>query len=375
MMKILLICTLSLIAGPVGCSDVKGYSGGSVIIISNLKWDSRHSKYVCKVGKEACRDLIHFNTKEDHVIVERFMLYSNTKGYMTVFIRQLKLQDAGTYRIGVETGKSTDVNLAVVNDSCCSGPKIINACLGQNTSIICNYPAVYERNSMHIIKLDNNSVIKHILNTQTKPQNGRFSVSDDRSAKVLSVNVSDMREADDGVYLCGVYIGEGSVLFYSFFTEIQLHIPAIHMMTSAAPKEIPSDAECFSFFVIIGVCVCVALLLIGGFALMIFKLRHKRTHDSTPSSTDNEEASSDYENDLDNLPPYENLNSVMRLNHQNLHSITSQSDSTYQTLDPRTNQADSGYTSLTYTTDQSYSHYQCLNPRTQTNSVYHTLYS
>lgn len=67
------------------------------------------------MGKEACRDLIHFNTKEDYVIVERFMLYSNTKGYMTVFIRQLKLQDAGTYRIGVGTGKSTDVNLAVVN--------------------------------------------------------------------------------------------------------------------------------------------------------------------------------------------------------------------------------------------------------------------
>ncbi|KAF4077989.1 hypothetical protein AMELA_G00194210 [Ameiurus melas] len=266
------------------------------------------------------------------------MLYSNTKGYMTVFIRQLKLQDAGTYRMGLRTGNSTDVNLEVVHDSCCSGPKIINTCLGENTSIICNYPAVYERN--------------------------------------YNVNVSDVREADNGVYLCGVYIGDGSVLFYSYFTEIQLHIPAIYMMTSAPPKEIPSDAECFrSSVIIICVCVCVALLLIGGFSLMIFKLRHKRTHDSTPSSTDNEEASSVYENDLDNLPPYENVNSVMRLNHQNQHSFRSQSDSTYQTLDPRTNQADSGYTSLTYTTDQSYSHYQRLDPRTQTNSVYHTLYS
>lgn len=84
---------------------------------------------------------------------------------------------------------------------------------------------MYERNYIHINKLDNNRVIKHILNTQTKPQNGRFSISNDTSAKVLSVNVSEVREADDGVYLCGVYIGEGSVPFYSYFTEIQLHIP------------------------------------------------------------------------------------------------------------------------------------------------------
>lgn len=77
---------------------------------------------------------------------------------------------------------------------------------------------------MHINKLDNNRVIKHILNTQTKPQNGRFSISNDTSAKVLSVNVSEVREADDGVYLCGAYIGERSVQYFSFFTEIQLHV-------------------------------------------------------------------------------------------------------------------------------------------------------
>lgn len=98
----------------------------------------------------------------------------------------------------------------------------MNAYQGQNTTIICNYPAVYEKNNKHIIKIDKDSVIKHIL--EINSQNGRFSVSDDRSAKVLIVNIGDVREADDGVYLCGAYIGERSVQYFSFFTEIQLHV-------------------------------------------------------------------------------------------------------------------------------------------------------
>lgn len=101
--------------GPVGCTDVTGYSGGSIIIISNVKWDSSPHKYVQKEGKRDYTDIIRFNSKEDHVTVERFQLYSNPKGYMTVFIRKLKPQDGGMYRMGVETGKRTVVHLTVVN--------------------------------------------------------------------------------------------------------------------------------------------------------------------------------------------------------------------------------------------------------------------
>ncbi|MCI4387230.1 hypothetical protein PGIGA_G00071660 [Pangasianodon gigas] len=117
------------------------------------------------------------------------------------------------------------------------------------------------------------------------------------SAKVLSVNISDVREADEVSYLFGVWNGAGSVRYYSYFTEMYLHVTglsttiqpvkATFMMTSAALKEIPS-AVYFSSSVtiinIISVCVCVTLLLIGGFAL-IYKLRHKRTQGSASFST------------------------------------------------------------------------------------------
>lgn len=99
----------------------------------------------------------------------------------------------------------------------------MNSDQGQQTNIICNYPAEYERNYKYFMKLGNDS-IESILNTGTQSQKGRFSISDDRSAKVLSVNISDVREADEGVYYCGAADTVGSVQYYSDFTRIQLHV-------------------------------------------------------------------------------------------------------------------------------------------------------
>ncbi|XP_058265645.1 uncharacterized protein LOC131365798 isoform X1 [Hemibagrus wyckioides] len=378
MMKSLLIFTLSLISGPVGCV-VTGYTGGSIIIISDLKWDFRYIRYICKKERTSCTDIIRTDTTKNSVQEGRFMLYENTGGFVTVLIRGLEPQDAGTYRMGVGSWLSTDVTLTATNDSCCPGPKTMHAFPGQNISIISNYPAVYDRHYKYIMKLDNGSVLNDIVDTHTQSQNNRFSISDDRNAKVLGLSISNVTEADDGVYLCGVFNRMNSVEYFSFFTEIQLHVRAKSWTEissdrknfTEAPIEISSESAYFShsniiIIIIISVCVCVTLLLTGGFTLlMIYKLRQKGTQGSRPSSQDNGHASSVYENDLPNLPPYENLNMKMRSNHQNLDSSTNQSDSTYQTLDPLTNQSDSGYMSLSNTTDQSHSHYQCLNPRTQ----------
>ncbi|KAF5888461.1 polymeric immunoglobulin receptor-like, partial [Clarias magur] len=288
LVKILLIFTLYLISGPVGCVDVIGYSGGSVIIISNLKVYSEKSKYICKVEKGECTGIRNTTTAKNHIQEEKFKLYENTHRFLTVFIRKLKPQDAGTYTMGVGTWK-TDVNLKVVNDSCCEGPKITNAFLGQNTTFICNYPGEYERHYKYIKKIDNDSVVEVILDTSKKTKNGRFSFSDDRRAKVLSVNISDVSEADDGFYLCGVYKDVFPIRYYSYFSEVQLQVTDNHHLHDA-PTEISSHEvhSSPSHVVIISVCVCVALLLFGGFALMIYKQRQKTILGSTPSSQGNE---------------------------------------------------------------------------------------
>ncbi|XP_053500111.1 uncharacterized protein LOC128619744 isoform X1 [Ictalurus furcatus] len=321
-MKILLIFILYLISGPVDCSDVIGYSGGSVTMISNINWYTSNSKYICKVKENDCIDIIRAETKRHQTQEGRFFLYSNTNNLFLVLIRKLKPQDAGTYRFGLENQSNATVNLKVVNDSCCAGTKLKTAYVGQNITITCNYPGEYERNIKYVTKLDDDMNIARVLDTETKLQNGRFSISDDKSAKVLRVNLSDVREADGVFYLFGVWNKDGSVGYYSYCTEIQLHVTGTiglstsiqpttttgtDMTTSAALTETPS-AVCFSSSaIIIGVCVCVALLLIGGFALMIYKLRLKRTQDYTPSSKckDNKPVTSDHNTDSANL--YENF--------------------------------------------------------------------
>ncbi|KAI5095586.1 polymeric immunoglobulin receptor-like, partial [Silurus meridionalis] len=101
-MKILFIFTLYLISGPVNCSDVIAYSGGNVIISSNINWEANDCKYICKVKKNACSDIIRAETKRKNVQDGRFKLYSNKdKNNICVLIRKLKPQDAGTYRFGI----------------------------------------------------------------------------------------------------------------------------------------------------------------------------------------------------------------------------------------------------------------------------------
>ncbi|XP_037399250.1 uncharacterized protein LOC119264708 [Pygocentrus nattereri] len=195
----------------------------------------------------------------------------------------------------------------------------------------------------------------------------------DRRSKVLSVRISDVREDDGGVYFCGAGIGTTSVIYSSFFTEIQLQVygPTTTMKPSTAstttsprrtsttasyrsPTRAPpttasnrststgksavTDEEHFSSSVIIiTVCVCVALLLIGGSAL-IYKLRCKKTDSGffSRQSRTNEKADDDYETD-----PPENRNIVMSPVYQSLNPNTNQSDSAYQSLNPNTNQSNS----------------------------------
>ncbi|XP_058266773.1 uncharacterized protein LOC131366370 [Hemibagrus wyckioides] len=314
-----LFLLLYLIPGPVYCTDVIGYSGGSVTIISDIQWYKHNSKYICKLNEKDCSDIIRADTKRSKVQFGRFLLYSNTENQLLVLIRKLKPQDAGMYRFGVGDQSNSTVTLKVHNNT--SGvPKIINTYLGQNITITCNYPVEYKRSTKYVRTTDDDINMERILDTNKKSQNGRFSISDDRSAKVLTVNISDVRETDEVFYLFGVWNGEGSVRYFSYFRDMWLHVTdpstnihstttATYLMTSAAPIETPS-AVCFcsSVIIMIRVCVCVTLLLFGGCGLMmIYKLRKKRKQDNTPSfrSKENKHLTSD-----DNDSMYENMTST-----------------------------------------------------------------
>ncbi|KAL1281397.1 hypothetical protein QQF64_000200 [Cirrhinus molitorella] len=75
--------------------------------------------------------------------------------------------------------------------------------------------------------------------------------SDEASTGVFTVNITDLREEDSGIYWCGAPV----------ITKVHLNVKR-------------------NFSMIIIISVCVILLLIGGFTLTVWKLKHKRRGDA-----------------------------------------------------------------------------------------------
>ncbi|KAL7845170.1 hypothetical protein AOLI_G00233620 [Acnodon oligacanthus] len=250
----------------------------------------------------------------------------NVIGYPGVINRKLSLHDSGLYQCG-ETGVwKLEVNLTVETDPCCLRLNTVSGNLGETVTISCSYPEEFERNTKVLFKLDG-LLFTDLIHT-TESRIGRFSISEDRRSKVLSVRISDVREDDGGVYYCGVWTGGPSVSYYSLYTETQLQV---------------TGSSDITILLIISACVCVALLLIGGSAL-VYKLRYSGF--TSRRSGTNDETDGHYEND-------------QPTNQENIHM-----GPVYQNLKPNTNQPDSVYQSLIPNTNQWLSVYQSLKPNT-----------
>uniref|UniRef100_W5L8E9 Ig-like domain-containing protein n=1 Tax=Astyanax mexicanus TaxID=7994 RepID=W5L8E9_ASTMX len=179
------------VSGPVGCFDVIGYPGGSVSIFCEDQKYGISEKYFCK-------------QRTNHL-----------------FYRDLSLEDAGLYQCG-ETGRwSHFVNLRVKTDPCCLGPKTVIGYLGETITINCSYPEEFKRNTKTFNKLENNAPTFTPVIESSDSQKGRFSVSDNRSSRVISVRIRDVREDDGGVYYCGVAKGGDSVRYFVFYWQVQ----------------------------------------------------------------------------------------------------------------------------------------------------------
>ncbi|KAL7852038.1 hypothetical protein SRHO_G00178230 [Serrasalmus rhombeus] len=271
-MMILLVFTLYLITGTGNSFEVIGYSGGSVIIQSDLLWSLKGAKYICK-AVNGCADIINDQSGSKSFYEGRFSLNENTEGKFTVWIKDLKPEDAAKYEFGVKEEKSSkkkEIELKVEKD-CCGGTAAVNTYLGENVTVECKYPDLFEENDKVFFKLENRSFTE-ISNTgkpSPKVQRGRFSISEDRSSKAFSLRISNMTEDDGGVYFCGVWKSQQSDGYYSLYTQIQLQVtaPGSHV-----------------FVITTIVCVCVALLLIIGLAVIIYYVKHKKRQGSTPSS-------------------------------------------------------------------------------------------
>ncbi|RXN08086.1 polymeric immunoglobulin receptor-like protein [Labeo rohita] len=195
-MKILLIFfTFYLISGAVKDIDVTGYSGGSVLVDSGKRWFSDSDKYMAKLPE--WRTIIN-DIKHDKWINEgRFTLFRNNKENLMIYIRELNKYDSGKYLIWVNSQWSIDMTLNVEEEL------NLTKYEGNDVSIQCKHQDEDQKSfcKAHEVSM----CVKDGVSLETI-RDDRFSFSDEASTGVFTVNITDLREEDSGIYWCGAHV-------------------------------------------------------------------------------------------------------------------------------------------------------------------------
>ncbi|MCI4375079.1 hypothetical protein PGIGA_G00104910, partial [Pangasianodon gigas] len=91
--------------------EVTIYSGGGVLI--KCKYDKKYTqnqKYFCKGSSPGCSDQIKTGDKNKWINSGKFSLFDDTKSAeFWVMMRELTVQDTGTYQCGVDKSLWNDI--------------------------------------------------------------------------------------------------------------------------------------------------------------------------------------------------------------------------------------------------------------------------
>uniref|UniRef100_A0A8C1XUI9 Ig-like domain-containing protein n=1 Tax=Cyprinus carpio TaxID=7962 RepID=A0A8C1XUI9_CYPCA len=207
-------------------------------------------KSLCK-GKCSTRDrnpLSETVREEKETKTDRLILKDDvTASVFTGSITALTAEDAGKYWCAVTL--ETELNYLHTHLMVIMNEELnLTKYEGDDVSIQCKHQ---DEDQKSFCKAHEASMcVKDGVSLETI-RDDRFSFSDEASAGVFTVNITDLREEDSGIYWCGDHV----------ITEVHLNIKR-------------------GFSMIIIISVCVILLLIAGFTLTVCTLRHERRGDA-----------------------------------------------------------------------------------------------
>uniref|UniRef100_A0A8C1UCF4 Si:ch211-114l13.12 n=1 Tax=Cyprinus carpio TaxID=7962 RepID=A0A8C1UCF4_CYPCA len=149
---------------------------------------------------------------------ERFSLTDNKTAHIfTVTITDLRTEDQGQYWCGVKIGLGlfddfTKIHLEIKHVSRVSG----------TVEIHCPYESGYEANEKYLCRGECPRMIKDkVVESGSAARGERFSLTDNKTAHIFTVTITDLRTEDQGQYWCGVETGWRKL---DVFTEIHLEI-------------------------------------------------------------------------------------------------------------------------------------------------------
>ncbi|KAK2909497.1 hypothetical protein Q8A67_005334 [Cirrhinus molitorella] len=237
-------------------------------------YNANHSKVVQHLCKGKCFNNDAENiiqSDEDHVKKTKISVKNDTElNLFTVTITDLRAEDAGKYWCAVKNVFNLSIDLMIImkdgiTHEASVGGSVSISCKyrNQNQSVFCrgDQPNICVRDGVRVSS--DNSI------------NGRFSLTDQTSAGVFTVNISNLTEEDSGKYWCGE---EHSGSF--IFTEVHLHVN--REMTSSDSKNEDHQQKEKSDFPVIAVVSVGLILLALVIVLILFKLKHNK-HDTISS--------------------------------------------------------------------------------------------
>ncbi|XP_060716542.1 polymeric immunoglobulin receptor-like [Tachysurus vachellii] len=282
-----LIFIMYLISGQVGCDEggkVKGYEGGSVIIIYKYHSleHSNHTKYICKVNNGTCENILS-QTEEKWNLKEKYLgVDDNRAGVYSVLIRNLSQEDGGSYICGVKNQeeKTLKLELDVENVTGLNYGKSLSLTThpGDNISFSCMYPQRHEKDLKYMYRVTNQSIEAIIYTYTGHEEKYRHKLYVSSKDEVLNMSISNVTVDDGGLYLCGVSNVEHS--YVSIYSEMQLYVTG--HPTNANIQSLSSSVVTIILY------VGVALLLIIGSVLIFCKMWDIKTKgDSSPADRGN----------------------------------------------------------------------------------------
>ncbi|KAI4904772.1 hypothetical protein NFI96_025317, partial [Prochilodus magdalenae] len=235
-MKILLVFSLFLVSVGGGESrTVRGYPGGGVLI--RCRYDRGYTlnpKYFC-IAPWPCRTKpVWTGAKNEWVSTGRFSLLDNTSSAeFWVMIRDLTVQDSGTYKCAVDKILNIDVytpvELTVEEDL--SYKKIISVSghVGGGVAFSCKYPQSHRRDPKFFCRRVGTA---DCIDSRRWRNDGRLH---DDGKQAFTVNINNLTEGDSGEYWCGAESDWTSDDGYKvYITQVNLRVTELEAPTTTS---------------------------------------------------------------------------------------------------------------------------------------------
>ncbi|XP_072513368.1 polymeric immunoglobulin receptor-like isoform X2 [Salminus brasiliensis] len=251
--KILLFFTFYLMSVGGGASrEVAGYPGGGVLI--KCKYERSYTanpKYFCKSSWTNCDDQIKTGVSNEWKNTGRFSLFDNTSAAeFWVLIRELTVEDSGTYQcaVDIEWNKDlfTPVELKIKEDRDHEKSITVNGHVGGSVNISCKYPQSSSSKPKFLCRRVGSADCNYkasVKESRRWIKEGKFSLYDEGENQTFTVSINNLTNEDSGEYWCGAESDWESDHGYKvYITQIKLTVTAAVPHSTFSPSSVQTQS-------------------------------------------------------------------------------------------------------------------------------------